>query len=225
MEQSTRQRCRHQLLHRHATGAFAEDGDIAAVAAEGADIPLHPFQRGDHVEHAVVGDGSASGFFGQQRMRERTETPKAIVERDNDDAALRELRAVIEFGAARAIHEPATMYPHHHGPPGVVREVLREHVEREAVLAGGKLADAIVGIGHLLHADVAILRGVAHAIPLCGRDGRLPAQRANRRGSVRDALEGKHAPGLQCLQLSGLHGRDRWIGRRRRCGASGSEDG
>ena len=37
-----------------AAGGFARDGDIGRIAAEGRDIALHPLQRQDLVEQAVV---------------------------------------------------------------------------------------------------------------------------------------------------------------------------
>ena len=91
VKQAARLRRDHQLLHGHAARAFAEDGDVAGVAAEGRDVALHPFERGDHVHHAVVGDRGAVGLLRQQRMRERTEAAEAVVDRDEQRRPLGEL--------------------------------------------------------------------------------------------------------------------------------------
>jgi len=45
---------RHEIHDAQGPGGFAGDGDIGRIAAKGRDIALHPLQRLDLVEQAVV---------------------------------------------------------------------------------------------------------------------------------------------------------------------------
>ena len=70
----------HQRAHREGAGALAEDRHVAGIAAEPADIALHPLQRGDHVHQAVIPCRSVS-FLGKIRGGQKAEHAQAVIDR------------------------------------------------------------------------------------------------------------------------------------------------
>ena len=54
LEQTLRQRRGHLRAHRKRSGAFAEDGHIARIAAERRNVVMHPVQRRHLIEQAVI---------------------------------------------------------------------------------------------------------------------------------------------------------------------------
>ena len=59
LEQALRQRRCHQRADRERSRRLAEDRDVVGIAAEGRDVLLHPLQRGDLIQQAVVARGVA----------------------------------------------------------------------------------------------------------------------------------------------------------------------
>ena len=123
-------------------------------------------------------------------MVEPAEHAEAVVDGDDDDVAFgREARPVVDARIADRV--AAAVDPHHHRQARVALrhrvagELRRVDVEVEAVF----VADDLGRVGHVeLHALLAGLARLAHAIPGFGRLGCAPAQLAGRRLSERDAL-------------------------------------
>src|SRR5205814_2285872 len=93
-------------------GGFARDRDLAGIATEGPDVPPHPAQCGDQVEHAVIAGGVVRRFRGELRMGEEAEGVEAVIDRDDDDAPGGEIGAVV----ARLGHLYATALDLQLGP-------------------------------------------------------------------------------------------------------------
>ena len=89
---------------------FAEDGDLAGIAAEGPDVLLHPFERGDLVEKAQVGDAVA--------QVEEAFRAHPVIDGHAHHAIAGEPAAVIEGRRAGGVElEHSTGDPDHHRPP------------------------------------------------------------------------------------------------------------
>ena len=106
---------------------------LRRIAAERGDVALHPAQRRDLVEQAVVAGDVPRRLRAQRGMREIAEHAEAIVDRDDDHAALGEARAVVQRLAAGARDERAAVDPDEHRR--LARLGGRPDVERQAVLA------------------------------------------------------------------------------------------
>ena len=91
---------------RSTTGGFAEDGDAVRVAAEGADVLRHPFQRGDLIEQTAVGGSAVDGG--------ETLDAQTIIERHHDGATGRQPAAVEFRQAGRTDHVGAAGNPCQH---------------------------------------------------------------------------------------------------------------
>ena len=87
---------------------------LAGIAAEGGDVALHPSERRDKIEQAVVAGGAMLRFGGELGMGEKAQRIEPMVERDDDDAARRETRAVIARLGPGADDKPAAVNPDHH---------------------------------------------------------------------------------------------------------------
>ena len=135
MEQAVRQRRRHHGQDRPAAGGFAEDRDVMRVAAKRRDVLPYPLQRRDLVEEGVVAQQTVRVFPGQRGVREEAEAPHAIVEADEHDAALGEMRAVVNRRRTAAVDEAAAIDPPITGSLPDVRD-RRPHVEVQAILGG-----------------------------------------------------------------------------------------
>jgi hypothetical protein len=89
----------HERAGFEAAAGFAEDEDLAGIAAEGRDVVAHPFERGDHVEHA--GDAAIRELFAVGGKVEVAEEVEAVVDGDDDNVtAFCEAHAVIGVGRA-----------------------------------------------------------------------------------------------------------------------------
>ena len=133
VEQAARGRHREQSADAHAAGRFAENRDVARIAAELRDIVADPFERRDLIEHAFVAArrNLSIGYVGEA---DESKWSKSIVNRDDYHvAAAREDRAVVESLRAGADGEAAAMNPDHHRSALAV-ERGRPDVEREAIL-------------------------------------------------------------------------------------------
>ena len=111
---------------RHRARALAEQRHPRRVAAELADVLLHPAKRDLLIQQSVVaGERRPAG--------EETERAESIVERDHDDRTGRsEIRAVVDRRRATAVEKRATGEEDHHGK--ACADVRRPHVDRQAVL-------------------------------------------------------------------------------------------
>ena len=92
--------------------ALPEDGDVVAVAAEGADVGLDPHDGGALIHDAEVAGAGARGARGELGAAHEAEDVQAVVERDHDDAQRRgphEARAAVEAARARLV--PAAVDP------------------------------------------------------------------------------------------------------------------
>jgi hypothetical protein len=170
-------------------GRFAEDRHVAGVAAEGFDVALHPFERGNRIHHSVVAGGIAAGLARELRVREEAESAEAIVQRDDDGAFLRQTLAVVTGLRARAAREAAAIDPDHDGSAIVRRIGRRPNVQIKAIFSGRRWCRAARPTRAALHAARAEFGGIANAVPAGGRLRRLPAVLADRRRRERDAFE------------------------------------
>ena len=201
VEQSVRRRNAHQEQAAGAASRRTGDGDVVRIAAERGDVVARPLQRRDHVEQAVVAERRVRRRArGQQRMREQAERPEAVVDRHHDDAAARQLRAVVARLRAGVLLEGAAMEPHQHRHRAAGRRLRgRPDVEEQAVL-GLRVARVVDGVLRRRRAERDRL---AHAGPRLRRLRRLPAQVADGRRCVRDAAEHVHVAGALADDLAG----------------------
>src|SRR5581483_6189301 len=76
-------------------GRFAEDRDVVLVPAEGADVGLHPPERGLLIEKAVVPRGVRGILGGEAAVGHESERTDAVVHRDDHHPSGDELIAVV----------------------------------------------------------------------------------------------------------------------------------
>ena len=154
-------------------------GHAPAIAAEGRDVALDPFERRDLIQQAVVARRrlcrTRRVSSGCARKPKRTE---AIGDGHDDDAALRELVAPVERHRRRAVRIAAAVDPDHDGQAFSGCPRRRPDVQVEAVLArrGRRLArhrDAV------LHARGCERVRLARALPRRDRPRLAPTQLAD----------------------------------------------
>ena len=193
-------------------GRFAEHRHVAGVAAEGRDVALHPLQRHDGVEHAVVAGDLRLRFRRELGVREEAERAEAVVQRDDDGAFAREAVARVARLGARAAGEAAAVQPDHDGPAVVRRVGRRPDVQIEAVLARRRRGRAFGPPGRALRAARRVLGGRADAGPL--RDGLrcAPTIRADGWRRVRYSFEDPDL-GARARGAGQRAGVDRHLGR------------
>jgi len=200
VEQPARQRRGHHGEHRAATGGFAEQGHIARIAAELRDVLAHPFQRRDLIEETIVAKQGIWIFLGQRGVGEESEPSHTIVEADEYDAALGEMRSVVNGGRASAIDETAAVDPDHDGQLAECPLDGRPHVEIQTVLVGlGAQRRGVAG-ERKLHTIGRIGGGGSHALPCRDRLRRAPAILAGGRRGVGNSFERDHATGDRAFQ-------------------------
>src|SRR3546814_4837706 len=68
-------------------------------------------QRGDLIEQPVIARGVFGRFGGQRRMREPAEHAQPIIDRDEDDAAPCEIRAIVDWLGTAADPQRAAVDP------------------------------------------------------------------------------------------------------------------
>ena len=182
---------------RQAAGRLACDGDVVRVAAEPADVVLHPAQRRLLVHQPVVAR-RAAGPRSQRRVGQEPQHAEPVVDRDDHDAVGRQFGAVIV--AAGVFRQRAAMDPHQDRPPGVAARRRRVHVEVQAILASG------AGRQERVRVRVRVLRaarreagGVADAMPA----GRWP------RGAPAQVPDGGSGVGQSEILLDGAPGHGR----------------
>ncbi len=136
MEQPLRRREGREHRGLAAAAGLAEDGDVARVAAERADVVAHPFECVHEVAQPEIRRvRELLARARQTRQPEIREGIQPMRDGDHDDVVLpRELGAVVEDRVARARALPAAVKPHHHGPRAAPH-LGRPDVEPQAVLA------------------------------------------------------------------------------------------
>ena len=189
-------------------GAFAKDHDPLRIAAEEADVALHPFQGLSLILDAIV------ALQIQTATRQKPEGAQPIIEGHEDDilsqgmGRLKELGAVIQVeaaglvargGAARTTDEGAPVNEDHDRQRALTVgcQHWRPDVEVQAVFIGVGVQPrhALRAFGPVLHApDLGKLAGL----------GIGPAQVTDGRGRVVQALEGVDRQGGLGLGLTGI---------------------
>src|SRR6266550_681822 len=170
---------------RHAEGArrLTEDGDVAGVAAEGADVFLDPAQRRQLVEQPQVGHPIVEP--------EEAFRPQPIVDRDADDPVSGKAAAVIDRDGARASQEGAAAEPYHYrqaARAGLGRPDIQVEVVFAARAGVTQHVPERFGIGRL-GGNGSILVRRSHAAPPFGWLGRPKAVGAEWRGGVGNPFE------------------------------------
>ena len=131
LEEPARAR-RGQLGQRgQAARRLAEQGHLAGIAAKGADVALHPAQRGLLVHQAVV-SGRAARAAGQRRVGQETEGAEPVIDGDHHDAVPDQAGRVVVVALAGA--QRAAVHPDHHGQALCLVFGRAEHVQVQAVL-------------------------------------------------------------------------------------------
>ena len=170
---------------RHAEGArrLAEDGDVAGVAAEGADVFLHPAQGRQLVEQPQVGDPIVEP--------EEAFRPQPVVDRDADDPVSGKAAAVIDRDGARTAQEGAAVEPYHYRQAARA-DLGRPDIQVEVVFAAcAGVAQHVperFGVGRLW-GNGSILVRRPHAGPPFGWLGRPKAVGAEWRRGVGNPFE------------------------------------
>ena len=171
--------------HRQATGRLAGDGDVVRIAAELADVALHPTQRRLLIHQPVVA-GRAARPRRQRGMGEEPERTEAVVDGDDHGALGGQLRRVV---VPRPIGRQATAVdPHEHWATraATVAERWRVHVQVETILthhARRREEPPLLG------ATRTELGGITDASPPRCWLGCPPPQASGRRSRVRQAAE------------------------------------
>src|SRR5580704_135932 len=201
MEQSFRGGHGEERDHFSAAAGLAENGDVAGVAAEAADVFLHPFERENDVELADV--AGVFVFFAVLREIEIADGAEAMIYGNEDDVVVAgEIFAVVGGMLLAAAGDEATaVKPDHDGAFGVVVDGWRPHVEVEAVFVLNAVGPVehpgvfVVGPAGArgLRRDVAVLHGAAQAGPWLGFGGSHETRGAFGAGAEGDAFEGVDA--------------------------------
>src|SRR4029077_6928901 len=110
---------------------FAEQGHVARIAAEAADVALHPAQRGLLVHQAVVA-GRAAPAAGQRRVGQEAEGAEPVVDGDHYDAVPDKFGRVVVVAFTGT--QRAAVHPDHHGQVSCLVGGGGEHVQVQAVL-------------------------------------------------------------------------------------------
>ncbi len=188
-EQAARIGRRHQVHDAEPARGFARNRDVGRIAAERSDVLLNPAQRGDLIEKAVVAGDLAARFRTERRMRKIAEHPHAIVDGDEDDVMVCELRAVIHRLAACAARERAAVNPDEDGQ--IACACWCPDIEEQTIFARRRQLVRVDADGARvrLHARRAEPRRVASLFPRRHRQRRFPAARSRRRQRVRNAFE------------------------------------
>ncbi len=192
VKQPSRRRRGHQVHHAEPARRFTRDRYVRRIAAERGDIALHPAQRLDLIEQAIVAGDLPGRLRAQLGMREIAEDPETIIDRYDDHTALGELGAVVHRLAARTGRERAAMNPDHHRC--VADALLRPDIEEQAVFAQRAEIPGIDAAGACrgLDARRPELGRIAHPVPHRHLDWRLPPRGANGRLRIRQAFEHLH---------------------------------
>ena len=95
LKQTTRLRAHHQKGHANAARGLTHDRHVARIAAERSDVLLHPSERFDLIQKAVIAGDSVRRFRAQLRQREPAERTEPVIDGYKNHAVLCEVRALI----------------------------------------------------------------------------------------------------------------------------------
>ncbi len=200
--------------HAHPPGRFAEEGDLARIAAERRDVVTHPPERGDLVGKPPVAEARPllaiqPGLIGllEHRMGEKAEQAQSVVDGDHHHAALaRQPPPSVHASRARPGHERPAVDPDHD------RSVAPIHsggpdVEAQAVLRGGLrlTAHERLDLHRGLVGDRTEPIALADAGPRLHRGGRAPAPPACGRRRVGNAGERPRPVALDPADAAPVH--------------------
>ena len=156
-------------------------------------------------------------------MREEPKHPQPVVEADHQHALLRQVPGVLARLGRGPRDKAATVDPDHHRQQFGLRMIFRHpQVKIQAIFAGPVVVEDHVIEDASLHGARPVVNGAANTGPRRGRLRRLPAQRADRRRSIRNSLEraylvvgadhafqhsihSAHLHGAQLLRVHGMH--------------------
>ena len=82
MNQPATQGRRHHGASGVPSGTLTEDGNVARITAKVRDVSLHPLQRSDSVEQALIASAS---FHRQFRMGKKAQRPEPVVNGNQHD--------------------------------------------------------------------------------------------------------------------------------------------
>ena len=164
-EQPASGRCCHEGGDGVASGRLAEDRDVSRVASECGDVVAHPLEGGDLVAQAeVVLDGALRRRILAEM--EPSERPEAVVETDVDDSSAAHEALALAGKVLRRSRAVAAAVNEHHDRQGEAAFGGSEHVDGEAVLAGGDLWARTAKLTVVeLRRDLAVPAGVADTRP------------------------------------------------------------
>ena len=126
-EQAFCRRHRQQRRDAERPGGLAEYRDIARITAEGGDVLLHPLQGRHLVEQSAVGTGVV--------QEEEAVAAETVVNGHAYDAVAREAVPGVLGDGPGAVHERASVYPHHDREAGAAG-IRGPDVQVQAVVAG-----------------------------------------------------------------------------------------
>src|SRR5271167_4532700 len=112
LKQPVRERRCYQIINAPRSGRFAENRYPLGIATKRRDVLLHPFERRDLVQQAVVARRITVGFLGELRVREETKYTQAIVDGHHHHALLGQCLAVVK--RTRASDQSSAVNPHHY---------------------------------------------------------------------------------------------------------------
>src|SRR4029079_16437793 len=175
---------------------LAKDRDAVRIAAKRGDVSLHPFERGNLIERAVIARGMIRGFSRERGMREVPKGAEPIVDGHYHDAFFREAGPIVRRDRAGASDQGAPVHPYHHRTffPALRG---RPDVQIETIFArcfGWFVKHRGCGVRSLFAAGPGRV-GFLHSGPRNHRLGRFPTQVTDRWRRKWDALEGSDAIG------------------------------
>ena len=177
---------------RGAARRLAPEDDVRRVAAERADVVLHPPQRRALVVHAVVARPAVRRAVAQVVGREEAEDAQSVVERHEDDVVGKMRLVRLAVGAAAEVELAGVDV--HHDRVGLWPRRRRDDVQVQAVLAHvAAVLDRVPAEERVLQADVAEIERVAHARPVALGQRLAPPQVVQWWLCVPHAEEGAHA--------------------------------
>ena len=139
---------------------MSEDGDVLRISAKILYIRLHPLQRLQLIEHAVVAGGVDRILRSEIRMSEKAEDAKTVVDGYQHNALAGESLTVERRERARALDKSSAVKPNHDRTLLRSRGCSGPDVQVEAVLAHGLRALIELhlvegpGLERILHADI-----------------------------------------------------------------------
>ena len=132
LKEIARQRRIYERVDRHAARRLAEQSHVVSIAAKCGNVLLHPLQRRDLIQVAVVAQQSVWTLARESGMGEETEASEPVVEADKDHSAARKLRTIVDGRRTAAVDKPASMNPDHYRQRMTGTVGRRPHVEHQA---------------------------------------------------------------------------------------------